>query len=141
MPENRIAMMPGERAEGRHDTQHRDSSLDPRTRNNRILRKWRVWKDDSEVKSSGYSSTGSTFGFQHIQGSLQLCVTPVPEDTTPSSGFHEHQLCKQYKDTHSGKAPRCTKRKEKTTETGMQFQLVDCLPSMQEVLGPIPSST
>lgn len=92
------------------------SSLDPRTPNIRDLRKWRVWKDDSEVKSSGYSSTGPIFGFEHLQGSLQLCVTPVPEDPTPSSGFHEHQLRKQYKDMHSGKAPRCIKGKEKNTE-------------------------
>lgn len=106
------------------------SSLDPRTPNIRDLRKWRIWKDDSEVKSSGYSSTGPTFGFQHLQGSLQHPLLASVSTSFASSTKTYIQ------------AKHLVHKKERTQkETGMQFQLVDCLPRMQEVLGPIPRST
>jgi hypothetical protein len=38
----------------------------------------------SEVKSPGCSSKGPRFNSQHPHGSLQISVTPVPGDLTPS---------------------------------------------------------
>lgn len=101
------------------------SSLDPRTPNIRDLKKWRTWKDDSEVKSSGYSSTGPTFGFQHLQGSLQH---PLLASVSTSFASSTKTYIQAKHPVH---------KKERTQkETGMQFQLVDCLPRMQEVLVP-----
>ena len=40
----------------------------------------RGWRDDSAVKSTGCSSRGPGFNSQHLHGSSQLSVTPVPGD-------------------------------------------------------------
>lgn len=37
------------------------------------------------------ASRGLGFDFQHTHGRLELLVTPVPEDSMPSSGFCWHQ--------------------------------------------------
>jgi hypothetical protein len=42
------------------------------------------YRDDSVVKSTGWSCRGTGLDFQHPHGRLQLSVTPFPGDLTPS---------------------------------------------------------
>jgi hypothetical protein len=56
----------------------------------------RGWRDDSSVKSTGCSSRGSWFNFQHPHGRLQLFITPVPGDPTP---LNRH-MCRQNINAH-----------------------------------------
>lgn len=104
------------------------SSLDPRTPNIRDLRKWRIWKDDSEVKSSGYSSTGPTFGFQHLQGSLQH---PLLASVSTSFASSTKTYIQAKHPVH----------KKERTQKNWDAVSAGRLPHMQEVLGPIPRST
>lgn len=47
------------------------------------------WREDSLIKNICCSGLGPCFGSQHPQGSAPS-VTPVPEDSIPSSGFCRH---------------------------------------------------
>lgn len=49
----------------------------------------RGWRDDSLIKNISCSGLGLRFGSQHPQGGAPS-VTPVPEDSIPSSGFCRH---------------------------------------------------
>jgi hypothetical protein len=56
-------------------------------------------------KSTGRSSSGPRFYFQHPHGSSQLSVTPVPGGPVSSSSFCGHQACMWCKDMHGDKTP------------------------------------
>lgn len=56
-----------------------------------------VWRDDSEVKSTGYSSGGHRFNSQYLHGIFQ--VLSAPENLMPSS-FLRCQPCPGITDTH-----------------------------------------
>lgn len=50
-------------------------------------------KAGSRVESTACPSMGPGFTSQHAHGSSQPCVTPVPRNLMPASGFHGHQAC------------------------------------------------
>lgn len=54
-------------------------------------------------RSPGCSSRGPGIESQHPHYATQLSLTPVPGNLIPSSGFHGHQPCTQYRDIHSWK--------------------------------------
>lgn len=51
------------------------------------------WGNDFVVKTTGCSSGRLRFCCQHPRDRLQLSVTPVPGNLTPSSGSYGHQAC------------------------------------------------
>lgn len=55
------------------------------------------WRDGSVIKSSGSSSRGPRFNFQHPHGSLQLSVIPGGGDLAPS---HRHTTSGQNTNAH-----------------------------------------
>jgi hypothetical protein len=56
----------------------------------------RAQRDGSAIKSTDCSSRGHRFNSQHPHSSSQLCMTPVPENWTPS---HRH-TCRQNTNAH-----------------------------------------
>lgn len=61
------------------------------------------------------------FNSQRTHGNSQLSVSPIPGDSTSSSGFQRHQACKQCPTIHAGKMPTHAKEKKinlKTNKNG-----------------------
>jgi hypothetical protein len=48
-------------------------------------------------------SRGPSFDFQHQHGSSELFITPVPENTMPSSGLHGQEANTWHIDIHANK--------------------------------------
>jgi hypothetical protein len=67
--------------------------------------KMRGSRDGPAVKSTGCSFRGPTFNSQHLHGSLQMSVTPVPGNSMLSSGLCGYQYAWWCTDIHAGKTP------------------------------------
>lgn len=68
-----------------------------------IKKRWQEVENDSVANSTGCCPWGPRFNPQHPNGTLQLLVTLVPGDLTPSSGICRHQACTQCADIYVGK--------------------------------------